>query len=191
MKKNNVMFEVSMKLFTLLMIFFICCPVSAYPQKSSQEILDSFEKTLELSAFKDTSAVNKSGHLTKHYSKYDSVRFEKEMQIYDFSAHHMKRSFTWQFYSSIFIFIMVMLIVCVGLLLSYKQFQLTEFQIKSNPQKVDEQKTESETNTTSIEISQTGLKINTAVIGLAILFLSLLFFFLYLKYVYIIEVLNV
>ena len=83
-----------------------------------------------------------------------------------------------------------MLIVGMGLFLSYKQFQLLEVQIKDNLLKPKAETTTIESETTNIEISQTGLKINTGVIGLAILFLSLAFFFLYLKYVYQIEIIE-
>ena len=120
----------------------------------------------------------------------DSVQLDRQLKQYDFTAMHQKRCFTWQFYSSIFIFVIVMLIVGMGLFLSYKQFQLLEVQIKDNLLKPKAETTTIESETTNIEISQTGLKINTGVIGLAILFLSLAFFFLYLKYVYQIEIIE-
>lgn len=120
----------------------------------------------------------------------DSVQLDRQLKQYDFTAMHQKRCFTWQFYSSIFIFVIVMLIVGMGLFLSYKQFQLLEVQIKDNLLKPKAETTTIESETTNIEISQTGLKINTGVIGLAILFISLAFFFLYLKYVYQIEIIE-
>jgi cytochrome c-type biogenesis protein CcmH/NrfG len=122
---------------------------------------------------------------------HDSIQFDRQLKQYDFAAMHQQRSFAWQFYSSIIIFVMVVFIVVMGLVLSYKQFQLTEVQVKSNIKKPKSETTEIKTEETNIEISQTGLKINTGVIGLAILFLSLAFFFLYLKYVYQIEVIDV
>jgi hypothetical protein len=45
---------------------------------------------------------------------------KEQLKQYDFTAMHQSRCFTWQFYSSIFIFMMVMLIVGMGLVLSYK-----------------------------------------------------------------------
>lgn len=122
---------------------------------------------------------------------HDSIQFDRQLKQYDFSVMHQQRSFAWQFYSSIVIFFMVVFIVVMGLVLSYKQFQLTEVQVKSNIAKPKSETTEIKTEETNIEFSQTGLKINTGVIGLAILFLSLAFFFLYLKYVYQIEVIDV
>jgi cytochrome c-type biogenesis protein CcmH/NrfG len=121
----------------------------------------------------------------------DSIRFERQLKKYDFDMMHQQRSFAWQFYSGIIIFMLVIFIVLMGLLLSYKQFQLTELQIKANIVKPKAEMAEVNTENTNIEISQSGLKINTGVIGLAILFLSLAFFFLYLKYVYQIEVIDV
>jgi hypothetical protein len=123
-------------------------------------------------------------------SVHDSIQFDRQIKQYDFAAMHQQRSFAWQFYSSIIIFVLVIFIVVMGLVLSYKQFQLTEVQIKSNILKPKSETIEVETENTNIEISQTGLKINTGVIGLAILFLSLAFFFLYLKYVYQIDVID-
>lgn len=123
-------------------------------------------------------------------SERDSIQFYRQLQQYDFAAMHQQRSFAWQFYSSIIIFVMVIFIVIMGLILSYKQFKLTEIQIKSNISKPKSETVEVASETTNIEISQTGLKINTGVIGLAILFLSLAFFFLYLKYVYQIDVID-
>jgi hypothetical protein len=78
---------------------------------------------------------------------------------------------------------MIVMVIVMGLVLSYKQFQLSEVQVKAIS-KPKSETTTIEAENTNIEISQTGLKINTGVIGLAILFLSLAFFFLYLKYVY-------
>lgn len=123
-------------------------------------------------------------------SFHDSIQFDRQLKQYDFAVMHQQRCFAWQFYSSIIIFIMVVLIVVMGLILSYKQFQLTAVQVKSNISKPKSETTEVTPENTNIEISQTGLKINTGVIGLSILFLSLAFFFLYLKYVYQIDVID-
>jgi hypothetical protein len=123
-------------------------------------------------------------------SERDSIQFFRQLKQYDFAAMHQERSFAWQFYSSILIFVMVIFIVIMGLVLSYKQFKLMEIQVKSNISKPKSETIEVASEDTNIEISQTGLKINTGVIGLAILFLSLAFFFLYLKYVYQIDVID-
>jgi hypothetical protein len=54
----------------------------------------------------------------------------------------------------------VMVIVVMGLAL-YKQFQLSEVQVKANISKPKSETTTIEAENTNIEISQTGLKINT------------------------------
>jgi hypothetical protein len=201
MPKDNKILYSAKWLSTLLLIFLINFAISA---KDQQQIISPIDKVqqqisypttdklqmLSPKAYTVSSANNKSGLNDYYNCRFDSIRFEKDMKVYDYSILHMKRSFTWQFYSGIVIFVMVIIIVSIGLLLSYKQFQLTELQIKSRLKKADEQKTEVDNNI-NIEISKTGLKINTAVIGLALLFLSLMFFFLYIKYVYNIEVVNV
>jgi hypothetical protein len=131
---------------------------------------------------------------TSDYKFSNAFQNKAEAVTFDhlqFTEKHQQRTFMWQYYSGIFLFIMVIAIVVMGLLLSFKQFQLTAEQVKYNLKTSREERVVIENgDSTSMEISQTGLKINTAVIGLAILFLSLAFFFLYLKYVYVIEVVD-
>lgn len=91
---------------------------------------------------------------------------------------------------------MVIAIVIMGLVLSYKQFKLNERMLvpaKTISTSHSEINTVSESltlkpaevfTTNTIELSKDGIKISTAVIGLIILTLSIAFFFLYLKYVY-------
>jgi hypothetical protein len=81
----------------------------------------------------------------------------------------------------------VMVIVVMGLVLSYKQFQLSKYRSKLISRNLNQKQQQSKLKIL-ILISQTGLK--AGVIGLAILFLSLAFFFLYLKYVYQIEIIE-
>jgi hypothetical protein len=113
-----------------------------------------------------------------------------------FSNMHLQRSLSWQFYSSIMIFFMVIFIVAFGLYLSFLQFKLFEkvmdAGIKATEKDLLTKALEDSTNMlrTDIGLSKDSLKINSAVVGLVILFFSLGFFFLYLKYVYKIEVLN-
>src|SRR5690606_4356553 len=94
----------------------------------------------------------------------------------------------------IIIFILVVIIVAMGLVLSYQQFKLNERLVTSQrsvkTQAAGEVATGNPSDVASVfttntmEIGKDGLKINTAVIGLIILSLSIAFFFLYLKYVY-------
>lgn len=176
----------------LLLMCINSVDVLAQKEKTADDLVNEFAASLDSLPNKKTqlSALVETKHQELAYGSpvYDSIQFERQLKQYDFTAMHQSRCFTWQFYSSIFIFMMVMLIVGMGLVLSYKQFQLLEVQVKANISKPKSETTTIEAENTNIEISQTGLKINTGVIGLAILFLSLAFFFLYLKYVYQIEI---
>lgn len=176
----------------LLLLCVNSIDVLAQKEKTADDLVNEFAASLDSLPNKKTqlSALVETKHQELNYGSpvYDSIQFERQLKQYDFTAMHQSRCFTWQFYSSIFIFMMVMLIVGMGLVLSYKQFQLLEVQVKANISKPKSETTTIEAENTNIEISQTGLKINTGVIGLAILFLSLAFFFLYLKYVYQIEI---
>lgn len=113
-----------------------------------------------------------------------------------FSNMHLQRSLSWQFYSSIFIFFMVIFIVGFGLYLSFKQFKISEKIIAEGlrtKQSETISKAVDDVNKLlrgDFEVSKDSIKVNSAVVGLIILLISLGFFFLYLKYVYKIEVLN-
>ena len=179
----------------LMLLFCISSSFSiAQKEKTAEDIIKDFASTLDSLPEKQIDKKELLQQLIQEFSintpVLDSLQLDRQLKQYDFHALHQKRCFTWQFYSSIFIFILVMLIVGLGLFLSYKQFQLLELQIKANLLKPKAETTTIESENTNIEISQTGLKINTGVIGLAILFLSLAFFFLYLKYVYQIEIIE-
>ena len=110
-----------------------------------------------------------------------------------FNLIHWKRSFAWQYYSSIVIFILVVMIVLFGLYLSYYQFSLVSNMIKKNEERNDKIKldtTNIEILKADLEIHKDGVKISTAVVGLVILVISIVFFFLYLKFVYPIHMLS-
>ena len=110
-----------------------------------------------------------------------------------FNLIHWKRSFAWQYYSSIVIFILVVMIVLFGLYLSYSQFSLVSNMIKKNEERNDKIKldtTNIEILKADLEIHKDGVKISTAVVGLVILVISIVFFFLYLKFVYPIHMLS-
>jgi cytochrome c-type biogenesis protein CcmH/NrfG len=177
--------------FLVLLLSLCSLTLKAQEKNTPEELADGFSAYLDSSKTKtqlnrtNFESLNKEGN-----TAYDSIQFDRKLKEYDFTVMHQQRCFTWQFYSSILIFIMVIFIVVMGLVLSYKQFQLSEVQVKANIAKPKSEVTAVETESTNIEISQTGLKINTGVIGLAILFLSLAFFFLYLKYVYQIDIID-
>lgn len=179
----------------ILLLLLSIYPITVQAQKEnpSEKFVKGFSASLDSSMSKtnkaelhlDLESLKNNGN-----SSYDSIQFDRKLKQFDFAAMHQQRCFAWQFYSSILIFIMVIFIVGMGLVLSYKQFQLSEVQVKANIAKPKSEVTAVESENTNIEISQEGLKINTGVIGLAILFLSLAFFFLYLKYVYQIDVIE-
>jgi hypothetical protein len=86
---------------------------------------------------------------------------------------HRQRVFRWQLLSSRIIFVMVILLVCIGLYFSWLQFRSA---LKSGG-------TDSAGETT-FEASTSGLKVSSPVLGVIILAISLAFFYLYLVYVY-------
>lgn len=92
---------------------------------------------------------------------------------YDYRVNafeHRYRVFQWQYYSSIAIFVTVILIVAIGIYFAWRQFHETE--------------NKSEMGTTKFEASESGFSISSPVLGVIILLISLAFFYLYLVYVY-------
>ncbi|WP_350333584.1 hypothetical protein [Coralliovum pocilloporae] len=83
---------------------------------------------------------------------------------------HRQDVFSWQHLSSRIIFFVVIIIVLAGLYFSWMQFH------------VDKDRESRET--TTLEASQTGIKVSSPVLGVIILVLSLAFFYLYLVHVY-------
>lgn len=103
-------------------------------------------------------------------AKVDSSLNQALINYQLFSLDHRRNVFKWQFYSSIIIFVIVLLIVITGLILSYMHFK------RSLNSKADSE--------TELEIGSTGLKIKTSIIGIIILVISIVFFYLYLVHVY-------
>jgi len=174
---NNKLFRLS------VWVALFCFPLLT-SARDSTATRKAFEEAMRLAEAMnaDTAAqpgFAKDGDLMKRANEYNFM--------------HHQRSFTWQYYSGIVIFFLVVAIVAMGLVLSYQQFKLNERLV--SPKKIDVTSTVAQTTadalkpaevftTSTMEISKDGLKINTAVIGLIILSLSIAFFFLYLKYVY-------
>ena len=113
-----------------------------------------------------------------------------EVERFRFQMDQNKKVYAWQNLSSIIIFFVVILIVLVGLYLSYRQFILGEKMLlaKQEIKTIETGPSTVEVMNASLEFGKEGVKINTAVIGLVILIISLSFLFLYLKYVYPISV---
>lgn len=193
MKRKNAMHS---SLRFLLRSFFVLCFILAcgagtFAQDSSAQVqpsdgvLDRFGESLH--SEQDESATAGDGqeadNATGHFSS-------KALSTYnDFTMRHNARPFSWQYYSGIAIFIIVVCIVLMGLFLSYRQFRLQEWKAMHPDKTITATKEEgaADFTTTTFEVSKEGIKINSAVIGLIILTISLVFFFLYLKYVYPIE----
>lgn len=95
----------------------------------------------------------------------DALRELYRYQLTGFQ--HRTRVFRWQFYSSIVIFCIVHLLVLAGLYFSWLQFRKGWEGLDSR-----------------VEISPTGIKVQSSVLGVIILVVSLGFFYLYLVYVY-------
>ncbi len=90
---------------------------------------------------------------------------------------HRQRVFEWQHYSSIVIFVVVLLLVGAGIYFAAIQFH-RDFR-RTTPEGRPEGAA-----TTEFEASLRGLKVSSPVLGVIILVISLAFFYLYLKFVY-------
>lgn len=157
--------------------------------KSEQKALQidnriSYEKVLD----------SISDMVDKRLAQKDTKLAALQFDYNSYSLMHTKRAFTWQYYSSIVIFFIVIGIVLTGLYMAYLQFLIYKKIVMSQLSRQTKDDTSADNPEkilqTDMEISDKGLKINTAVIGVIILAISLGFFFLYLKYVYPIILVN-
>jgi Ca2+/H+ antiporter len=113
----------------------------------------------------------------------DSVN-QIKVEYTKFAYAYRIKLYNWQLTSSKYIFAVVVIIVLIGLYLSYLQFNLSTKKVIKSIQKADEKFTESPAPTNKLEINKDGIKVDSAVIGLVILTISIVFFFLYLKFVF-------
>lgn len=120
--------------------------------------------------------------MLKTEAMYHNYIFTQRMAIYN-----------WQLNSGKILFFVVVLIVLIGLYLSYLQFKAStahqEYQRKAGASITTTNKIEVSDAVTSdpitkFEITKDGIKIDSAVIGLVILAFSIAFFFMYLNYVF-------
>lgn len=86
---------------------------------------------------------------------------------------HRQRVFAWQYYSSIVIFVVVILLVASGIYFAAVQFHQGVLQGRPGAE-----------TATQLEAGTSGVKVSSPVLGVIILTLSLAFFWLYLRYVY-------
>lgn len=138
----------------------------------------------------------------------DSVKrhasFDRKLHEYSlFELQHRKDTFKLQYYQTIVIFIIVVILVLGGFYMAYLQFIIDSKrsnQLASGEDATEKNKTEKDgevaesvrnsnddkaaAEQTSIEISTSGIKLQSSVIGLIILAMSFAFFYLYIKDVY-------
>jgi hypothetical protein len=100
---------------------------------------------------------------------YDS--YLKAFYQYNTSALENRRKvFSWQYYSTIVIFFVVVFLVLAGVVFAALQFRVG---LHRHNQNVD-----------TVELSWAKAKVSSSTMGIIILTLSMGFFYLYLKYVY-------
>jgi hypothetical protein len=114
---------------------------------------------------------------------------QAENDYYIWNSTYKRDIFEFQYISGIIIFIVVLFIVFMGLGFSAWQFYLTMQQVKTKHALVLQNKEVGSSDPTDslksdLEISTTGIKLNSSVLGVIIIALSLAFFYLYLVYVY-------
>ena len=136
------------------------------------ELLHAFDSLLRSDDLKlkdSSSGVLNMQNLDSILSSNDNIKKEYN----EFWLQHIKKVYSWQHYSSITIFIVVMIIVITGLVLSILHFR----QDLLNKTSVSNE----------LEIGKSGIKIKSSIIGIIIMILSITFLYLYLTHVYRIE----
>ncbi len=155
----------------LLLVFLLGLLLqNSFGQSGLLEEFDSIQEaqssqrgdTLGVDALKNPSFQNYSGQSPRVQESFEEYKL--------FSLDHRKKVFNWQYYSSIIIFVTVLLIVYSGLILSFMHFRQS---LKSN---LDSE--------TEMEIGKMGIKVRSSIIGIIILLISVSFLYLYLAHVY-------
>ncbi|MDN3670709.1 hypothetical protein QWY93_15400 [Echinicola jeungdonensis] len=139
-----------------------------FPQSGLLEEFDSIQNA-QSAENGDTLGVDGFPSYADYSSQTSGVK-ESFEEYKLFSLEHRKKVFNWQYYSSIIIFVTVLLIVYSGLILSFMHFRQS---LKSD---LD--------NETELEIGKTGIKVKSSIIGIIILLISVSFLYLYLAHVY-------
>jgi len=117
-------------------------------------------------------------------------KYDKAANDYYVWTNTYKRNiFQFQYVSGIIIFIVVLFIVFTGLAFSAWQFYITMHHVRIKQALILQNKDAGTDNPvdglkSDIEISTSGVKVNSSVLGVIIIALSLAFFYLYLAYVY-------
>jgi hypothetical protein len=106
---------------------------------------------------------------------------------------HREATLQLQYFQTLVIFVLVILLVASGLYLAWRQFRLDEEERRREDAERIERKSLSDEaaggspdapRNTSLELTTQGVKIQSSVIGLIVLTLSLGFFYLYILHVY-------
>lgn len=141
--------------------------ISMHAQDAASAIVD-FEKQDSIEAAADLKTdIKKELKLIDINKELDIKKAEYFISSFD----HRAKTFQWQYVASIIIFILVMVIVASGLILSYMHFYKDLKSTTPSPG-------------TEMELSLQGLKINSSIMGLVILVISIAFLYMYLIYVF-------
>jgi hypothetical protein len=115
-------------------------------------------------------------------------RYLAAMQrFYEYRANgyaYRSRVFEWQLLSSRLIFIIVLVLVSAGIYFAAVQFHVAMMTARRNLTLAADAPPAANPLDTKLELSATGVVVNSSVLGVIILGLSLAFFYLYLVYVY-------
>ncbi|MCG8698265.1 MAG: hypothetical protein MI922_09445, partial [Bacteroidales bacterium] len=114
--------------------------------------------------------------LTKVGNEYNVFAFKHRIKVYK-----------WQLVSAKIIFVISIIIVLVGLYMSYLHFRIsTKVSLSSDDSSQVNNKSNNNTSEspTSFQFGKDGIKIQSTVIGLIILVISIVYFLMYLKYIY-------
>ncbi len=170
------------KIFTLI-CFLLFLAFAQAQEKAENNELNSKDVTSEmnsilgeiadeLEAEKSSNVKNDSEALLESIELSQEVK--NKISTYQInSLDHRQEVFSWQLKASKWIFAIVMIIVLSGLALSYMHF----YKSLKNPPGAEGEKTE-------LEMSTSGIKMNSSVIGLIILVLAIAFLYLYLIHVF-------
>jgi hypothetical protein len=121
-----------------------------------------------------------SDSISKAYSSNEIQAYMEYNNYLVFQYHHSQRVFEFQLISSRIIFVIVLLLVLSGIVLSWLQFARPNIKDSSgNPVN------------SSLKISFTaGIEVSSPILGIIILIISLAFFYMYLVEVYQITMVN-
>jgi hypothetical protein len=185
------------KLIPFITILLISLGVRAQ-QADVTKMLDSARKSHHSDGIADAADIHNPLPAV-NTPEMDSVIRSVNEDYYKFAYAYRKKAYEWQLLSSRIILAVVIVVVLLGLYLSYLQFEAgartltrTTTSIKATDPPANSLPANSSPPNSSdaafqqstMELSKDGIKINSNVIGLIILVISIAFFFLYLRFVF-------